>query len=120
VLVSQTNYPRDARGLFSTGSRGGTRAGEDKGTGRPYLYGVVVHAHRNVSLFFNRSTNYQAVNQSDRTIDDRFLPALTGRGLDAGVKIFAFGDRLTGSIRLLRDAAENVRDGTLPAARPAG
>lgn len=113
VLVSQTNYTRDARGLFTSGSHGGSLAPPERGVGRPYLYGLVLHAHRNLSLFLNRSTNYQAVNQSDRTIDDRFLPSLHGRGLDVGIKFFALGERISGSIDYFETEQTNVRDSTL-------
>lgn len=113
VVISQTNYTRDARGLFSSGSRGGQRAPEERGVGRPYLAGVVVHALPSVSFFYHRSTNYQAVNPTDRTIADRFLPAVTGKGMDAGIKIAAFDDQLTGAVSYFETAQRNARDSTL-------
>lgn len=94
-------------------SRGGTQAPQERGVGRPYLAGLVLHAHRNVSLFLNRSTNYQAVNQSDRTIDDKFLPALNGRGIDTGVKFSTWQNRISGSIDYFETDQKNVRDSTL-------
>jgi hypothetical protein len=114
ALVGQYNFTKDARGLFTAGgSHGGTPAPDINSIGRPYLLGAVLNATRHVSLFANRSTNFQPVNQSFRTIDGDPLPAVRGRGFDAGAKFFLFDERVSGSIDYFETQQTNVRDSTV-------
>jgi outer membrane receptor for ferric coprogen and ferric-rhodotorulic acid len=113
AFISETNYVRDARGLFSAGAHGGTRAVEDRSVGRPYLFGVVLHAHRNVSLFYNESTNYKPGVNSARTIADDFLPPLEGQGFDTGVRLSALGGKLAFTVDYFETQQKNFRDPTL-------
>ncbi len=108
--VIQTDFPADARGLFSPGAHGGTPLPTEKGVGRPYLYGLVLNAHRNVSLYFNRAINYQAVSQGARTFNNEILPPVRGRGLDTGLKLSLFQDRLTGSLGYFETSQQNIKD----------
>jgi outer membrane receptor protein involved in Fe transport len=113
VTIAQTDYAKDARGLYTVGPWGGTRLPELQGVGRPYLYGIVLNAHPNLSLFFNQSTNYQAVNQSSRTLTNALLPPVSGRGLDTGLKFFLWKDRITGSFDYFETQQENITDTTI-------
>ncbi|HUR56163.1 MAG TPA: TonB-dependent receptor plug domain-containing protein [Opitutaceae bacterium] len=112
-LLSQTDYGKDARGLYSAGYQAGTQFPPLKGVGRPYLVGAVVHAHRNFSLFYNRSTNYVAVNQSTRTLADELLPPRRGQGFDSGIKFALWGDRFTGSFDYFETSQQNINDTTI-------
>ncbi len=112
-VLSQTEYEKDARGLYSMGRWGGSQIPGLRGVGRPYLLGVVLNAHRTVSLFYNRSTNYQAINQSTRTLANEVLPPRRGQGFDTGVKFALLGDRLTGSIGYFETRQQNINDTTI-------
>lgn len=112
-VLSQTQYRPDARGLYSTGWRGGEQLPPLEGIGRPYLLGVVVHAHKNVSVFYNRSTNYQAVNQSTRTLDNDVLPPRRGQGYDTGIKFALWENRLSGSFDYFVTRQQNINDTTI-------
>ena len=81
--------------------------------GRPYLVGVVLNAHRNVSLFFNRSTNYQAVNQSTRTLANELLPPRRGQGIDTGLKFSLLRDQISGSVTYFETRQQNIIDTTI-------
>lgn len=111
--LSQTEYDRDARGVYSTGWQGGTQLPALKGIGRPYLIGAVLHAHRNVSFFYNRSTNYQAVNQSTRTLANELLPPRRGQGYDTGIKFSLWQERITGSFDYFVTRQQNINDTTI-------
>ena len=108
--ITQNNYTRDARGLYSSGAYGGTPLPREAGVGRPYLYGVVLNAHRNLSVFFNRAINYQAISQSARTFENEILPAVRGRGLDTGLKFAVWQDRLIGSFAYFETSQQNIKD----------
>ncbi|MDO8542700.1 MAG: hypothetical protein Q7S40_19845 [Opitutaceae bacterium] len=112
-VLSQTEYVEDARGVFSSGPWGGKPLPALHGVGRPYLIGVVFNVHRNVSLFFNRSTNYQAVNQSTRTLAKELLPARRGQGYDTGLKFSLLNERVTGSIGYFETQQQNINDTTI-------
>ena len=117
ALVGQYNFTKDARGLFTAGgSHGGSPAPEINSVGRPYLLGAVLNATPNFSLFANRSTNFQPVNQSFRTIDNEPLPAVRGRGFDGGAKFFLFGEKVSGSVDYFETQQTNVRDATVNSA----
>lgn len=113
AFISETNYVRDSRGLFSDGSHGGTRAVEERSIGRPYSVGAVLHAHRNVSFFYNRSTNFRPGVNSARTIADGFLPPLEGDGFDTGVRLSAPGGKVSFSATYFETQQKNFRDPTL-------
>jgi outer membrane receptor protein involved in Fe transport len=112
-VLSQTDYDEDARGVFSQGPWGGTPLPALKGVGRPYLFGVVWNAHPNASLFFNRSTNYQAVNQSTRTLAEELLPPRRGQGIDTGLKFSLLRDRISGSVTYFETRQQNINDTTI-------
>lgn len=112
-VLSQTEYAKDARGLYSVGRWGGSQLPGLRGTGRPYLLGVVLNAHRNASVFFNRSTNYQAVNQSTRTLANEVLPPRRGQGFDAGMKFSLLRERVTGSLGYFETQQQNINDTTI-------
>ena len=117
ALVGQYNFTKDARGLFTAGgSHGGTPAPDINSVGRTYLLGAVLNATRNVSIFANRSTNFQPVNQSFRTINGDPLSAVRGRGFDAGAKFFLLGERVSGSVDYFDTQQTNVRDSTVNSA----
>ncbi len=117
ALVGQYNFTKDARGLFTAGgSHGGTPAPDINSVGRPYLIGAVLNAMPNVSLFANRSTDFQPVNQSFRLITGEPLPAVRGRGFDGGAKFFLFGDKISGSLDYFETQQTNVRDSTVNSA----
>lgn len=112
-LSLQADYVRDARGLYSSGAHGGTRAPAERTVGRPYLFGVVLHAHRNVSLTYNRSTNYRAGTNSARTIANEFLPPISGQGFDTGVNLSLLEGRVAASFDYFETQQKNFRDATL-------
>ena len=117
ALVGQYNFTKDARGLFTAGgSHGGTPAPDINSVGRPYLIGAVLNATPNFSLFANRSTNFQPVNQSFRLITGEPLPAVRGRGFDGGAKFFLFGEKVSGSLDYFETQQTNVRDATVNSA----
>ncbi len=112
-VLSQTEYTPDARGVYSSGPWSGKPLPASRGVGRPYLIGVVLNVHKNASLFYNRSTNYQAVNQSTRTLANELLPARRGQGFDAGLKFSLLGERITGSIGYFETQQQNINDTTI-------
>ena len=109
-LITQTNYSKDARGLYSSGSHGGVPLPDVDGVGRPYLFGLVLNAQRNVSLYANKAINYQAVSQGVRTFANEVLPAVRGRGIDTGLKFSGWGDRITGSVGYFETEQQNIKD----------
>ncbi|MEO6244208.1 MAG: TonB-dependent receptor plug domain-containing protein [Opitutaceae bacterium] len=117
--ITQTAYVKDARGLYAMGRRGGTQLPREEGVGRPYLYGIVLNAHPNVSLFLNRAINYQPISQGARTFAEEILPAVRGRGMDAGVKLSLFQDRLTGSLGYFETSQQNIKDTAVTRGRKA-
>jgi outer membrane receptor protein involved in Fe transport len=118
--ITQTNYVRDARGLYSSGARGGAPLPRVEGVGRPYLLGAVLHAHRNVSLYLNKAINYQAVSQGVRTFANEILPPVRGRGMDTGVKLSLWQDRLTGSFGYFETSQQNIKDTAVTRGRKTG
>lgn len=117
--ITETNYVRDARGLFSMGRWGGTPLPRVEGVGRPYLYGIVLNAHRSMSFFLNKSINYQAVSQGVRTFANEILPAVRGRGVDTGIKVALFHDRLIGTFGYFETAQQNIKDTAVTRGRKA-
>jgi hypothetical protein len=111
--LSQTEYTEDARGVFSSGPWGGRSLPALEGVGRPYLVGAVFHAHKHVSLFYNQSTNYVAVNQSTRTLANELLPPRRGEGFDTGVKFNLFRERVSGSLTYFETQQRNINDTTI-------
>lgn len=108
--ITQTNYARDARGLFSSGAKGGTPLPAVEGIGRPYLYGLVLNPHRHVSLYVNKAINYQAVSQGVRTFAHEILPPVRGRGMDTGLKLSLFQDRVMGTFGYFETSQQNIKD----------
>lgn len=117
VLIGQTEYTRDARGLYSSGPFGGTRLPELRAIGRSYLYGIVLNAHRHLSLYYNSATNFQAKSQASRSPANDVLPPITGRGFDTGAKFFLWGERITGSLGYFETQQTNILDTTDRTAR---
>lgn len=117
ALVSQYNFTKDARGLYTAGgSHGGAPAPDINSVGRPYLLGAVLNTTPNLSLFGNSSTNFQPVNQSFRLITGEPLPAVRGRGFDGGAKFFLFNEKVSGSFDYFETQQTNVRDATVNSA----
>ena len=112
-ILSQTDYTADARGVFSAGPWSGRALPALAGVGRPYLVGVVFNAHRNFSFFYNRSTNYVAVNQATRTLANELLPPRRGQGYDTGVKFSLLRERVTGSVTYFETQQQNINDTTI-------
>ena len=112
-VLSQTEYTEDARGVFSSGPWSGRALPALHGVGRPYLVGVVWNVHKNVGLFYNQSTNYVAVNQSTRTLDNQLLPARRGQGFDTGMKFSLLQERITGSVTYFETRQQNINDTTI-------
>lgn len=117
--ITQTNYVKDAHGLFAMGATGGTPLPRVDGVGRPYLFGFVLNAHRNVSLYFNKAINYQAVSQGARTFSNEILPPVRGRGMDTGIKLSLLQDRLTGSFGYFETSQQNIKDTAVTRGRKA-
>src|SRR5258708_559795 len=117
VEVQGVNYTRSPRAVFEEGagrpSHGGSKGVPSEGVGRPYLFGAGLHATKNISLFPDRSTNYQGVSPSSRDIYDNYLPNSTGRGFDIGSKFFLMGDRISGSFSYFETEQDHITDGGL-------
>ena len=111
LLITSVSYVKDGRGVWPD-AHGGTGLPEQRGVGRPYLFGAVLNAHKNFGLFYNRATNYRSFNQSARTIDQGLIPTQAGEGLDTGLK-FNFGSFLSGSVTYFETSQTNILDGTL-------
>ena len=77
------------------------------------MTGVVVNAHRHLSLFYNRSTNYQAVNQSTRTLANELLPPRRGQGYDTGIKFSLWRELISGSVTYFETQQQNINDTTI-------
>jgi len=118
--ITQTTYVKDSRGLYSPGSSGGTPLPRVEGVGRPYLYGAVLNLHRDVSLYFNKAINYQAVSQGARTFDNEVLPPVLGRGMDTGIKFSLLRDRLSGSFGYFETTQLNIKDTAVTRGRKTG
>jgi outer membrane receptor protein involved in Fe transport len=111
LLITSVNYVKDARGIWPD-ARQGTGLPEQRGVGRPYLFGAVLNVHKSVGLFYNRATNYRSFNQSTRTINQTLIPTQAGEGLDTGLK-FKLGDILSGSVTYFETSQTNIVDNTL-------
>lgn len=112
-VLSQTEYVSDARGVYAAGPWSGRALPALQGVGRPYLVGVVFNARPNVSFFYNRSTNYVAVNQSTRTLANELLPPRRGQGYDTGLKFTLLRDRISGSVTYFETQQQNINDTTI-------
>lgn len=112
-VLSQTEYTEDARGVFSSGPWSGRALPALRGVGRPYLVGAVLNAHKNIGLFYNQSTNYVAVNQSTRTLDNQLLPPRRGEGFDTGIKFSLLAEQITGSVTYFETRQANINDTTI-------
>jgi hypothetical protein len=108
--ILQTDYDIDTRGVFIGYPGGGTQLPAATGVGRSYLYGVVLNALPNFSLFGNRSINFQPTSQPTRTFANEILPPVRGRGLDAGVKFDFWHQRVTGSVGYFVTEQVNIKD----------
>ena len=111
LLITSVNYVKDARGVWPD-ALGGSAAPFLRDVGRPYLFGAVINAHKNVGLFYNRATNYRGFNQSNRTINQELIPTQAGNGVDTGLK-FNLGGVLSGSVTYFETSQTNSLDGTL-------
>lgn len=112
-VLSQTEYTEDARGVYSAGPWSGRALPAMKGVGRPYLVGVVFNPLKHVSLFYNQSTNYVAVNQSTRTLANELLPPRRGQGYDTGLKFSLLRDQISGSVTYFETQQQNINDTTI-------
>jgi hypothetical protein len=111
LLITSVNYVKDARGVWPD-AHGGSAAPFLRDVGRPYLFGAVINAHKNIGLFYNRATNYRGFNQSNRTINQDLIPTQAGKGVDTGLK-FNLGGMLSGSVTYFETSQTNSLDGTL-------
>jgi outer membrane receptor for ferric coprogen and ferric-rhodotorulic acid len=65
------------------------------GRGLTGTYGLVYHAHKNVSLVANYSTSYIPPPTNAFTLDNELVQPLTGLGYDGGLRFNFFNGRLT-------------------------
>jgi hypothetical protein len=78
--------------------------------GQTASHGLTFHLHKALSLFASRSANFVPPSLGRSDFNGDFLPPVSGKGTDAGIRFDLFGGKLNGTLSRYETTEQNRND----------